>query len=128
MIQSEWFFATELRKIEFILVDGPEFDPFGIGPQFGGSQNIEETGEGFGINLINVLYGRQGPFDSVGHFARKVIRPRQKVGVGYLPLADFIVVGGGDPTTGGSASVLFEHIGAIVLRGQIKQAVTDVRD
>jgi hypothetical protein len=61
-----------------------------------------------------------------GEFAGEVVRAGEEIRVGDLGLAHLVPVGRRDAAAGGAARFLGEDVGAVVLPGEVEQAVREV--
>jgi len=127
-VEAERAVAAEAGEVEVSGGEDAGIDGRLIGAGFGGGEFVEESGESRGIDLADMLDGAQGAVGALSDFAGVEIGAGQKVGVGNLPLADLIGVGGGDAAPGGAPRFFVQDVGAVVFPGEIEEAVNEVGD
>ena len=72
--------------------------------------------------------GVQGAIGALGELAGEIVGAGLEIGKTNLPLGDFVAVGRRDAAAGGTARLLPEHVGAVVLPREVEQAVREVGD
>ena len=127
-VEREGRSAAKLSEVEFVGGEHPEFDGLGIGAFFGGGELVEESGERFRTDAVDVLDGAQGAVGALGEFAGEEIRAREKIGKCDLLLADFVEVGGGDAAAGGATRLFAEDLDAVIFGGEVEESVGEVGD
>ena len=117
-----------MSEIEINCVDLAGIDDFSVGACFGSSECFEEVRPALRCDLADMLDYAKGASDAALHFLGEVAFRAEKVGVVNLKLPNFVEVGGGDATTRGTTGFAFLDVDAVILPGEVKQAVAEVRD
>lgn len=127
-VEREGGVSAETGEVEVFGGEDTGVDRGLVGARFGSGEFIEESGEGLGINLADVLDGADGAFGALGDFTGVEIGAGEEVGVGDLPLANLVGVGGRDASAGGTAGLFLEDVLPVVFPSEIEEAVNKVGD
>jgi hypothetical protein len=125
-VERERLGPAELREIELRLGEHTGLDRLGVGAGLGGGQRVEEAGEFLRRDAADVLDGAQRAVGALRELAGEVVRAGEEIGIGDLRLADLVPVGRRDAAAGRAARLLGEDVGAVVLPGEVEQAVREV--
>ena len=90
------------------------------------AEGVEKLGPAFGAELADVFDGAQGAADAMAQFAGEDLFICAKVRIGDLHLRDLVRVSGRNPASGRTAWFFFENMNAVILPGEIEQAVREI--
>ena len=119
---------VKLRKVEIGFGEDAVVDGGGVSADFGSREFFEKFAPKLRCDAANVLDGALGAVHTGVHFFFKDFLRAEEIGVGNLPLTDFVAVGGRNAASRGTARKVFENVHAVIFKREVEHAVRDVAE